>query len=67
MKPFNSGEKKSSGSLKNVLYKICLEIISNIYVHNRLIGPGDMGSIPGRVIPKTLKMVLDTSFQIKKE
>ena len=21
-------------------------------------GPGDMGSIPGRVIPKTLKMVL---------
>ena len=25
-------------------------------------GPGDLGSIPGRVIPKTLKMVLDTSF-----
>ena len=24
-------------------------------------GPGDMGSIPGRVIPKTLKTVLDTS------
>ena len=24
------------------------------------IGPGDLGSIPGRVIPKTLKMVLDT-------
>ena len=23
-------------------------------------GPGDRGSIPGRVIPKTLKMVLDT-------
>ena len=22
-------------------------------------GPGDMGSIPGRIIPKTLKMVLD--------
>ena len=22
-------------------------------------GPGDLGSIPGRVIPKTLKMVLD--------
>ena len=22
--------------------------------------PGDLGSIPGRVIPKTLKMVLDT-------
>ena len=25
-------------------------------------GPGDLGSTPGRVIPKTLKMVLDTSL-----
>ena len=25
-------------------------------------GPGDLGSITGRVIPKTLKMVLDTSL-----
>ena len=25
-------------------------------------GPGDLGSIPGRVIPRTLKMVLDTSL-----
>ena len=25
-------------------------------------GPGDLGSIPGHVIPKTLKMVLDTSL-----
>ena len=25
-------------------------------------GPGDQGSIPVRVIPKTLKMVLDTSL-----
>ena len=24
--------------------------------------PGDLGSIPGRVIPKTLKMALDTSL-----
>ena len=24
--------------------------------------PGDLGSIPGRVIPKTLKLVLDTSL-----
>ncbi len=23
-------------------------------------GPGDLGSIPGRIIPKTLKVVLDT-------
>ena len=25
-------------------------------------GPGDLGSIPGGVIPKTLKIVLDTSL-----
>ena len=25
-------------------------------------GPGDQGSIPGRVVPKTFKMVLDTSL-----
>ena len=25
-------------------------------------GPGHLGSIPGRVIPKILKMVLDTSL-----
>ena len=25
-------------------------------------GPGDLGSIPGRFIPKTQKMVLDTSL-----
>ena len=25
-------------------------------------GPGDLGSIPGRVIPKTFKMLLNTSL-----
>ena len=25
-------------------------------------GPGELGSIPGRVIPKTLKIVLDTAL-----
>ena len=25
-------------------------------------GPGDLGSVPGRVIPKTLKMVLDATL-----
>ena len=42
-----------------------------IYIYNQLIGlvdkvftngPGDLGSVPGRVIPKTLKMLLDTSL-----
>ena len=32
------------------------------YVVYSWIGPGVLGSIPGRVIPKTLKMVLDTSL-----
>ena len=32
------------------------------FVHCTVNGPGDLGSIPGRVIPKTLKMVLDTSL-----
>ena len=31
-------------------------LISRVFANN----PGDRGSIPGRVIPKTLKMVLDT-------
>ena len=44
---------------------------SNHYANDRLIGlvdrvfangPGDLGSIPGTVIPKTLKMELDTSL-----
>ena len=29
-----------------------------VFVNN----PGDLGSIPGRVIPKTFKMVLDASL-----
>ena len=49
-----------------------LSLYIYIYIYNdRLIslvcrvfvnGPGDLGSIPGRGIPKTLKMVLDTSL-----
>ena len=48
-----------------------MEIIIIVIIINRLIGLvgrvlanglGDLGSIPGRVIPKTLKMVLDTSL-----
>ena len=32
--------------------------VGRVFAH----GPGDLGSIPGLVIPKTLKMVLDTSL-----
>ena len=46
-------------------------VLQSRYYVNRLIGLvgrlfvndlGDLGSIPGRIIPKTLKMVLDTSL-----
>ena len=53
----------------------CIKIIfnfTNLYSYfNQLIGlvgrvfvnsPGYLGSIPGHIIPKTLKMVLDTSL-----
>ena len=33
-------------------------LVSRVFAN----GPGDLGSIPGRVIPKTLKMVLDASL-----
>ena len=32
--------------------------MSRVFVN----GPGDLGSIPGRIIPKTFKMVLDISL-----
>ena len=33
-------------------------LVSRVFTN----GPGDLGSIPGRVIPKTQKMILDTSL-----
>ena len=50
---------------------MCVCVCIYIYIYIRLIGlvgrvftsgSGDLGSIPGRVIPKTLKMLLDTSL-----
>ena len=49
----------------------CVSYIIHIYTNEYTIGlagrvfangPGDLGSIPGHVIPKTLKMVFDTSL-----
>ena len=49
----------------NVVLKVFFHLIY-IYIYIYLCafanGPGDLGSIPGRVIPKTLKIVLDTSL-----
>ena len=43
------------------LYQHCLPDIG-LGVRVFANGPGDLGSIPGRVIPKTQKMVLDASL-----
>ena len=37
-------------------------IVTDVVVRVSANGPGALGSIPGRVRPKTLKMVLDTSL-----
>ena len=37
---------------------LSIGLVSRVFAN----GPGDRGSIPGRVTPKTLKMVLDTSL-----
>ena len=40
-----------------ILYRL-IGLLSIVFAN----GPGDLGSIPGHVIPKTLKIVLDTSL-----
>ena len=40
----------------NSLGKIYLFLVGRVFAN----GPGDLGSIPGCGIPKTLKMILDT-------
>ena len=49
-KGFGKTRPRSPGPLANTL----LTRFAN--------GPGDLGSIPGRVLPKPLEMVLDTSL-----
>ena len=41
----------------NMIYRL-IGLVGRVFAN----GPGDLGSILGRVIPKTLKMVLDTSL-----
>ena len=41
-----------------VIIKMFYGLVGRVFAN----GSGDLGSIPGRVIPKTLKMVLDTSL-----
>ena len=74
----NQERIKTFGEKENYKYLEILETdttkqieMIHIYLYFRLIGlvskvfaygPGDLASIPGHVIPKTLKMVLDTSL-----
>ena len=37
-------------------------IVVRYFTNSTANGPGDLGSIPGRIIAKTLKIVLDTSL-----
>ena len=40
-----------------IIYRL-IGLVGRVFAN----GPGDQGSVPGRVIPKTFKMVLDTSL-----
>ena len=69
-------EKKKMAGILNKFTVLCLSCYFIVFFKLKLIadrligqvgrlftrGSGVMGSIPGRVIPKTLKMVLDTSL-----
>ena len=57
--------------VQNIMYVYQRISSGTLSIHNRVIGlvgrvftngQRDLGSIPGRVIPKTLKMELDTSL-----
>ena len=50
-------KKMSSGLFINVINRL-ISLVGRLFTN----GPGDPGSIPGRVIPKIFKMVLDTSL-----
>ena len=40
------------------IYNLAISLMSRVFAN----GPADQGSIPGRVIPKIQKMVLDTAL-----
>ena len=49
--------KKFKNSILNLFNRL-IGLVGRVFTND----PGDPGSIPGRVIPKTLKMVLTTSL-----
>ena len=59
----STGNRLTVCKFKNVFTK-CVYKLPDIGLEVRVFanGPGDLGSTPGRVIPKTQKMVLDASL-----
>ena len=49
---------RSNGIIIYIIMIKDVSLVGRVFAN----GPGDQGSIPGRVIPKTLKMVFDTSL-----
>ena len=54
---WSESESRSPGPLANTLNRL-IGLVGRVFSY----GPGDLGSISGRVIRKTSKMVLDTSL-----
>ena len=54
---YDSNSKHTSSSATSVSANR-FSLVGRVFAN----GPGDLGLIPGRLIPKTLKMVLDTSL-----
>ena len=55
------GESYPSAEMQSVYSTVpadCIGLVGRVFTN----GPGDMGSILGRIIPKTSKMVLDTTL-----
>ena len=55
-------KKRKKKTIKNFLFTLVYVVDIGPAVRVFTNGPGDLGSIPGRVIPKTLKMELDTTL-----
>ena len=53
---FGGGDYDTSDYYPHIY--LCLVMMVRVFAY----GPGELGSIPARVIPKTLKMVLDVSL-----
>ena len=55
-------EPRSSGPLANTLPTRPMSQVVGVMSRVLVNGPGDQGSIPGQVIPKTQKIVLDAAL-----